>query len=131
MSYNYVPESWMPKKILILIYLQLNFCYQDSFMEDKQEKVLSENWRVLRKCLEPTKLLPHLETVLDYEDKEKIKNQTNRADQSDLLLDILPRRGPRAFDCFVKALQAEKTQDYLAHILKKQIGNNSSSLSLS
>lgn len=100
-------------------------------MDDKQEKVLSENWRVLRKCLEPKKLLPHLETVLDYEDKEKIKNQINRADQSDLLLDILPRRGPRAFDCFVKALQEEKTQDYLAHILKKQIGNNSSSLSLS
>lgn len=99
-------------------------------MDDKDEKVLSENWRVLRKCLEPIKLLPHL-IVLDYEDKEAIKNLKNRADQSDFLLDVLHRRGPKAFDCFVKALQKEKTQDYLAHLLKKQTGNNSSSLSLS
>lgn len=100
-------------------------------MDDKQEKVLSENWCVLRKCLEPKKLLPHLGEVLDYEDNEAIKKEKNRADQSDLLLDVLPRRGPKAFDCFVKALQKEKTQDYLAHLLKKQTGNNSSSLSLS
>ena len=98
-------------------------------MDEKHEKVLKESSCVLRKRLEPMKLLSHLAIVLDNDDVEKIKNQKNRVDQCDMLLEMLPRRGPNAFDRFVQALQKEQTQDYLAPFLTKQLGNNCSASS--
>lgn len=58
------------------------------------------------------KLLPYLVNVLDVTDEQEVKIKATREDSIDKLLEILPRRGPKAFDDFVKALQ--EVQPFLA-----------------
>ena len=91
-------------------------------MDEKHRKILRRNWSTLRNELEPRKLLPYLDNVLDNEDQEVIREEATRRDASDMLLDILPRRGPKAFEDFVKALQ--EVQPYLASPLVQQSGKN-------
>ena len=91
-------------------------------MDEKHRKILQRNWSTLRNELQPRRLFPYLENVLDLEDKEAIKEEATRRDASDMLLEILPRRGPKAFEDFVKALQ--EVQPYLAYPLVQQSGKN-------
>ena len=91
-------------------------------MDEKHRKILRRNWSTLRNELEPKKLLPYLMNVLHNEDQEVIREEATRRDASDMLLDILPRRGPKAFEDFVKALQ--EVQPYLASPLVQQSGKN-------
>ena len=91
-------------------------------MDDKHRKILRRNWSTLRNELEPRKLLPYLVNVLDTRDEEVIREGATRRDASDMLLDILPRSGPKAFEDFVKALQ--EVQPYLASLLVQQSGKN-------
>ena len=91
-------------------------------MDEIHEQFLREKWSLFRKYLEPHKLLPHLVAVLDNEDVSRIRAEKNRENECDLLIEILPRRGPKAFDYFLKALQKEGTQVYLADILIKELG---------
>ena len=72
--------------------------------------------------MEPMKLLPYLVNVLDVTDEQEVKVKATREDRIDKLLDILPRRGPTAFDDFVKALQ--EVQPFLATPLLQESGNN-------
>lgn len=72
--------------------------------------------------LEPLQLLSHLTAVLNDTDIEEIKAKGNRVEQSGWLLDILARRGEKAFDIFVNALQSVKGQTHLAFLLTKQSG---------
>ena len=67
------------------------------------------------------KLLPYLVNVLDVTDEQEVKVKATREDRIDKLLDLLPRRGPTAFDDFVKALQ--KVQPFLATPLLQESGN--------
>ena len=89
-------------------------------MDDKHREILRRNWSTLRRDLEPMKLLPHLVNVLDVTDEQEIKVRATREDASDKLLEILPRRGPKAFEDFVKALQ--EVQPHLASPLVQQSG---------
>ena len=66
------------------------------------------------------KLLPHLVNVLDVTDEQEVKVKATREDMIDKLLEILPRRGPKAFDDFVKALQ--EVQPFLAAPLVQESG---------
>ena len=65
----------------------------------------------LLKDLEPNKLLPNMTGVLDDKDYAQINSLKTRYDQAETLLLMLPRRGDKAFHCFIKAL--EKEQPYL------------------
>ena len=49
--------------------------------------------------------------MLDVTDEQEVKVKATREDRIDKLLEILPRRGPTAFDDFVKSL---KVQPFLA-----------------
>ena len=60
------------------------------------------------------KLLPYLVNVLDVTDEQEVKVKATREDRIDKLLEILPRRGPEAFDDFVKALHVQEVQPFLA-----------------
>ena len=91
-------------------------------MDDKHREILRRNWSTLRRDLEPVKLLPHLVNVLDVTDEQEIKVRATREDASDKLLEILPRRGLKAFEDFVKALQ--EVQPHLASPLVQQSGKN-------
>ena len=77
----------------------------------------------LRKDLEHKKLLPHLvsKKILDITDEQEIKGKDTREESCDVLLEMLPRRGPNAFHKFVEALR--KVQPHLADLLEKE-GNN-------
>ena len=66
------------------------------------------------------KLLPYLVNVLDVTDEQEVKVKATREDRIDKLLEILPRRGPKAFDDFVKALQ--EVQPFLAVPLVQESG---------
>ncbi|CAH3184904.1 unnamed protein product, partial [Porites lobata] len=82
-------------------------------MDDKHRNILRRTRLTLRKDLEPIKLLPYLVDVLDHTDEEEIKASSNekRVSGVDKLLEILPRKGQKAFDIFKKALQ--KVQPHL------------------
>lgn len=69
------------------------------------------------------KLLPYLVNVLDVTDEQEVKIKATREDSIDKLLEILPRRGPKAFDDFVKALQ--EVQPFLAAPLVQESGQYS------
>ncbi|KAJ7371918.1 hypothetical protein OS493_022015 [Desmophyllum pertusum] len=81
-------------------------------MNDRHRDILRRHWSSLRRDLEPMKLLPLLVNVLDVTDEQEVKVKATREDRIDKLLEILPRRGPTAFDDFVKALQ--EMQPFLA-----------------
>ena len=83
-------------------------------MNDRHRDILRRNWSTLRRDLEPMKLLPYLVNVLDVTDEHEVKVKATREDRIDKLLEILPRRGPEAFDDFVKALHAQEVQPFLA-----------------
>lgn len=92
-------------------------------MDDEHRQILRQNWAKIRQDLEPIKLLPHLGNILNEEDVERIKGVEKRQLRCDQLLGMLQRRGPDAFDAFVKALESTK-QAYLALDLTKQSGKN-------
>lgn len=84
---------------------------KDIAMDDKSRDILIRAWPMLRKDLEPLKLLPDLVDVLDFKDIDEIRVKNSRVDAVDELLHILPRRGQKAFEVFKKALQ--KVQPHL------------------
>ena len=90
-------------------------------MNDKHRDILRRHWSSLRRDLEPTKLLPYLVNILDVTDEQEVKVKATREDRIDQLLEILPRRGPKAFDEFVKALQ--EVQPFLASPLIQEAGD--------
>lgn len=89
-------------------------------MDDRHRSLLRRHTVSLRRDLEPKKILPYLVTILDPDDEQQIKNQPIREDQVDKLLDILPRRGPQAFRCFVEAL--ESVQPHLGDLIREDEG---------
>lgn len=75
----------------------------------------------LEQCLEPGKLLRHLETVgvLDEDDVETIreeKTKSSREKQVAVFVDIMKRR-EHGFRHFLQALLKSKVQDFLAREL--------------
>ena len=78
--------------------------------------ILRRHWPSLRDDLEIEELLPHLVNVLTQADQEKVKAEATRRDKIDKLLEILPRKGPEAFDNFLKALQ--KIQPFLSALIQ-------------
>ena len=89
-------------------------------MDDKHREILRRQRYNLRRDLEVMKLLPKLFSVLDLEDEEEIKAEATRRKKVEKLLDILPKKGPEAFDVFVRGLL--ETQPFLAAPLLRNSG---------
>lgn len=68
------------------------------------------------------KLVAHLSAILDEEDKQNLLNPKKPANQrvEMLLTEVLPRRGPTAFQSFVQAL--EKVDPSMAQRLQQKAG---------
>ena len=94
-------------------------------MNNMHREILHQKWAILRRDLEPDRLLPHLTTILSEEDIEEIKQlpEDARLRKADKLLKVLPRRGPDAFDAFIDALR-KVNQSFLADHLIANTGNN-------
>lgn len=88
-------------------------------MEDKDRRKLQTNRLSVLENLDVLEILDYLyqEKVLSDDDYERIKVKETKHDRCRFLLDMLPSKGPRAFGCFVKAL--EKDYSFLADQLKK------------
>lgn len=88
-------------------------------MNTNHRKILREKWAILRRDLEPDRLLPHLTTILSEEDIEEIKQlpEDARSRKADKLLDMLPRRGPHAFDAFIDALRKVNQSFLVDHLI--------------
>ena len=89
-------------------------------MNGRHRDILRRHWSTLRRDLEPMKLLPYLVNVWDVTDEQEVKVKATREERIDKLLEILPRRGPTAFDDFVRALQ--EVQPFLAAPLVQESG---------
>lgn len=89
-------------------------------MDKKHKQLLRKNRITLAQDLEATQLLNYLfqEEGLSENDLESIKAEKTRRTQAEKLLDILPRRGPKAFDIFCRALADTDGQGHLVDLLK-------------
>lgn len=89
-------------------------------MEKKHRDLLRKNRLALIQDLEATQLLNFLlqEGGLTESDVEIIKAQPTRTAKAEKLLDTLPRRGPKSFDVFYRALSTTDGQSHLVDLLK-------------
>lgn len=84
-------------------------------------ETIDRHYPRLQQCLEPAKLLRHLENVgvLDEDDVETIreeKRRTSRENQVATFVDIMKRR-EHGFKFLLQALLKSKVQDFLAREL--------------
>ena len=89
-------------------------------MDEEHRAILRKNFPYLVRDLEPLKLLHDLAEVLDEDDRDEVKSGSSRKNQAETILELLPRKGPKAFECFVGALN--KRQKHLARPLIEQSG---------
>lgn len=89
-------------------------------MDKKHKDLLRKNRVALVEDLEATRLSNYLlqEGALSENDLESVKAEKTRTAQAEKLLDVLPRRGPKAFDIFCRALATTDGQGHLVDLLK-------------
>ena len=96
-------------------------------MLEEHRNIITSHRADLVKDLEPSKVLNYLSECLDADDREYVKAQGPRGACAEELIDMIPRRGPTAFQCLVAALY--KRQRHLAMPLIEESGIDSSSFS--
>ena len=89
-------------------------------MKDEHRDLLQKHRIALVTDLEPSKLLNHMTGSFDPDDREEISACTSRSARADKMLDFLPRKGPKAFEEFVRALMNK--QKHLGELLLKESG---------
>ena len=94
-------------------------------MLEEHRNIITSHRADLVKDLEPSKVLNYLFDCLYEDDREYVKAQGTRGDRAEELIDMIPRRGPKAFQCFVTALY--KRQRHLAIPLIQESGIDISS----
>jgi len=89
-------------------------------MQKKHKDLLRRNRVALVGDLEATRLLNYLfqEGAFSENDLDAIKTEKTRSAQAEKLLDILPRRGEKAFDIFYRALANTDGQGHLVNLLQ-------------
>lgn len=97
-------------------------------MEKKHRELLRRNRVALVQDLDAKQLLNYIwqEGILTDNDVETIKVESTRNARAEKLLDIIPRRGPKAFDVFCEALNGNEGQRHLVFLLKANIVADSS-----
>ncbi|XP_078370109.1 uncharacterized protein LOC144653865 [Oculina patagonica] len=90
-------------------------------MDPRDCSVIDRHFPRLQQCLEPSKLLRHLQNVgiIDEDDVESIreeKTKSSRENQVAVFVDIMKRR-EHGFRHFLQALLKSKVQDFLAREL--------------
>uniref|UniRef100_A0A8C5R7U2 Caspase-2 n=1 Tax=Leptobrachium leishanense TaxID=445787 RepID=A0A8C5R7U2_9ANUR len=91
-------------------------------MEDSHRKTLVKHRLFLLNEMLPDEVLEHLrsENILTQLMYDKIKAKRVTFDQNSTLLDLLPKRGPKAFSLFCRALRATE-QEHLAERLEDEL----------
>ena len=89
-------------------------------MCEEDREFLRKNRLFLRDNLEVDDVWPYMTDCLDENCEEKIKAEPTRQKKVLQLLELLPRRGPRAFNSFLVATY--KAQEWLAEQLAQKRG---------
>ena len=89
----------------------------DKLMDDKHRNILRRFRKELAEDMEPEKVLrqmvdPHLFTA---EDEHKVKAEKTRLDQCEKFLDMLVRKGDRAYGIFMETIG--KVHPHLANVI--------------
>ena len=89
-------------------------------MDKKHRELLRKNRLALVQDLEATQLLNYLfqEKCFSENDLDSIRVEPTPRAKAEKLLDTLPRRGPKAFDVFCRALANTDGQGHLVDLLK-------------
>ena len=84
-------------------------------MKKEHQEALLRNHVFLLEEIEPGDVMNHLlqGAIIDMDMADHIESEKTRKARVAAILKILPRRGPRAFDCFVKALK-DSHQEHVA-----------------
>ena len=87
-------------------------------MDDIDIQVLQDNRLQLMKDMDPIDILQLLKQcgIINVSHCDDVKSGKTRRERSELLLDMLERRGPDALKCFIDALH--KTTPHLAVALR-------------
>ena len=82
-------------------------------------RILLKNRVEVVKDLEPNDVLDYLfqENILTENDIEIVKSERTRRARAEILLDTLPRKGPKAFTKFCEALSSEAGSRHLSTLL--------------
>ncbi|XP_066921954.1 caspase-2-like [Clytia hemisphaerica] len=88
-------------------------------MDKKHRKLLLKHRLAFVKDLEATDVssLLYESGTITENDMESIEAIKLRRDRVEHLMDLLPRKGPKAFDGFINALEESKLYDHLASLL--------------
>lgn len=88
-------------------------------MNKSHRKILLKHRLDLTTDLEPNEVMQYLyqEDILTENDVELIKGGRTRIEKVELLLDTIPRKGPKAFNAFVSSLKRENGTKHLADLL--------------
>lgn len=91
-------------------------------MEESHRKLLQKYRMAIAKDLDPQRILGYLARLDTFteDDEEEVKSMESRSARVEKLLDILPRKEPGTFECFVRSLQKECP--HLAKPLIKESG---------
>lgn len=91
-------------------------------MDEKHRKLLQKHRIAIAKDLEPRRVFANLASLDTFtaDDEDEVKSLPSRSQRVEKLLDILPRKGEGAFECFVRAL--EKGFPHLAKPLIEESG---------
>lgn len=81
-------------------------------MDEEHRTILRKNRPHLIRDLEPLRLLNDLAEIFDEDDRDEVKAENTRKEQVEAFLDKLPRKGPKVFEDFLRALN--KRQPHLA-----------------
>lgn len=90
-------------------------------MKKVDRKLLLKNRLSLVEDIEANDITSHLyqDGVITENDREKVEVQKTRRDRIEFLLDLLPRKGPKAFDQFCHVLDQSESYQHLARKLAK------------
>lgn len=75
-------------------------------MQDSEREALRKNRQALLKDLEAKRIASRLfsKAIFSDEDKDEVNSKETKNEQGEALLDILPRKGPKAFNTFCDIL---------------------------
>ena len=76
-------------------------------MNDQHRNLLRRNREALLRDLEPSRVASSLYSkgIISDEDKEEVNAKATIREKAETLLDMLPRKGPQAFDTFCEVLR--------------------------
>ena len=96
-------------------------------MDKKHRKILLKHRLAFVKDLEALDVTSTIfeSGTITENDKESIEGIKQRRERTEFLMDLLPRKGPKAFDSFCKALKESGVYEHLVMLLTSSKGGGS------